>query len=69
MSQSEHNEHIEECKKCLEKWNRRNMGVTFPYSQCQFCKVGQEAHDSEKGTKWDKLDKQSFAYKQGLYGD
>lgn len=61
--------YIDECKKCQEKWNRENIGITFPYSQCQFCRIGQKSHDTEKGSKWDKMDKQSFEYKKSFDGD
>ena len=62
-------DYIKECQKCQKKWYRESMGATFPYSQCQFCRVGQESHDTEKGTAWDKMDKQSSAYKQNFDRD
>lgn len=57
------------CAECLEKQLRERGSINYWYCENR-CRKGKEEHEKERGTDWDKMDKQSSAYKGAtLNGD
>ena len=57
----------EDCKTCHALFEKD--GIDFRPSMCHYCPVGEKLHalycqQSESEKKWDKIDKNSFRYRQ-----